>query len=162
MKKILLIIFIHSGLGTAYSQDKSSYSTEPDTIVFINFNESDLGIQKKIRLLEARQQNRISDAWDLKQFYVIDARWFRRYVDKLNKELKKGKITPKFVSVPGDSSITNSKADNWSMTTDFKVEESKSGKNLIIYMTSTLLGKDGKLIMEGDATGIIKELRELK
>ena len=79
-------------------------------------------------------------------------------MDKLDKELKKGKINYKFVSTPNNSST----GDNCSLTTDFKIEESKSGKNLIIFMTSTLLDKDGKLILDGDATGMIKQLRERK
>jgi len=158
MKKILLFIVICSGLGTAYSQDKGKFRIDKDTIVFINFNEADLGTQKKMRLLEARQQNRISDAWDLKQFYAIDAKWFKRYMDKLDKELKKGKIDYKFISASNNLNT----GDNCSMTTDFKIEESKSGKNLIIYMTSTLLDRDGKLIMDGDATGLVKRLRERK
>jgi hypothetical protein len=152
MKKILVIILFSLGLGVAYSQNKSWYNIETDTIVFINFNESDLATQKKMRLLEARQQNRISDAWDLKQFYAIDSKWFKRYSDKLDKELKKGKINYKFISTPNNSST----GANCLLTTDFKIEESKSGKNLIIFMTSTLLDKDGKLIMDGDATEIIK------
>jgi hypothetical protein len=158
MKIILVIILLSLGLGTAYSQEKSLYSIGRDTIVFINFNESDLGAQKKMRLIEARQQNRISDAWDLKQFYAIDSKWFKRYIDKLDKELKKGKINYKFISTPTNSGP----GDNCLVATDFKIEESKSGKNLIIFMTSTLLDKDGKLIMDGDATGIIKRLRERK
>lgn len=158
MKKILVIILISLGLGTAYSQDKSLYDIETDTIVLINFDESNLGTQKKMRLLEARQQNRISDAWDLKQFYAIDSKWFKRYMDKLDKELKKGKINYKFNSTPNSSST----GDNYLLTTDFTIEESKSGKNLIIFMTSTLLDKYGKLILDGDATGIIKQLRERK
>jgi len=158
MKQILVIILVFLGLGTAHSQDKSFYNIKTDTIVFINFNEDNLAAQKKMRIIEARQQNRISDAWDLKQFYAIDSKWFKRYMDKLDKELKKGKINYKFTSTTNNSSS----GDNCSMTTDFKIDESKSGKNLIIFMTSTLSDKDGKLIMDGDATGIIKQLREQK
>ncbi|MFN8844955.1 MAG: hypothetical protein ACK5WV_15245 [Chryseotalea sp.] len=158
MKKTLVTIFISLGLGTAYSQDKSFHNIETDTIVFVNFNESDLETKKKTRLLEARQQNKISDSWDLEQFYSIDPKWFNRYMDKLDKELKKGKIKYKFIST-SNNSITG---DNCSVTTDFKIEESKSGKHLIIFMTSKLLDKDGKLIMDGDATGIIKQLRGRK
>ncbi len=158
MKKILVIILISLGLGTAYAQDKSLFNIEADTIVFINFNEVDLGTQKKMRLLEARQQKRISDAWDLKQFYTIDSEWFKRYMDKLDKVLKKGGINYRFISTSNNSST----GDNFSLTTDFKIEESKSGKNLIIFMTSNLFDKDGKLIMDGDATGIIKQLSERK
>jgi hypothetical protein len=157
-KTALVIMMISLGFEIGYAQDSSSFNSSTDSLVLVNFNESDLAVNKKMRLLEARAQNRISNAWDLKQFYAIDPKRFNRYMQKLDRELKKGKIKYKVISGP-DNSVTG---NHFCLTADFKIEESKRGEYLIIFMTAALLDKDGKRLRDGDATEIVKQLRRRK
>lgn len=79
-------------------------------------------------------------------------------MQKLDRELKKGKIKYKVISGP-DNSVTG---NHFCLTADFKIEESKRGEYLIIFMTAALLDKDGKRLRDGDATEIVKQLRRRK